>query len=87
MKYATAALVGAAAAGSAHHSRGDEEALFDIGGITDLVILDFFDGIIDIWYDDSDRERYDACYQIIPKMIKDSITLYEKIDWANILDW
>ena len=43
MKYA--AVVGLAAA--AHHSGSDEEPLFDIGGITDLVLLDIFDGFID----------------------------------------
>ena len=63
MKYA--AMLGAAAAASSHHAR-DEDPLFDLGGVTDLQILDFFDGFIDIRFSDSDRQRYDKCYEKLP---------------------
>ena len=85
MKYA-ALVAGVSAGYSAHHAR-DETPLFDVGGLTDGVLLDFFDGFIDVKFNNADRQRYDKCYEKIPSLIKDGIELAEHIDWAHITNW
>ena len=85
MKYA-ALIAGASAAYSSHHAR-DESPLFDVGGLTDGVILDFFDGFVDVHFDNAARVRYDKCYEKIPDLVKDGTKLIQDIDWAHITNW
>ena len=51
------------------------------------MLFDMFDGMIDGFFTDADRERYELCYQAIPKLIKHGIKLVEDIDWKHLSDW
>merc|ERR1719453_918456 len=83
MKYAM--LVGAAAAASSHHAAADNQ-LFDVGGLSDGVLLDFFDGFVDFKFSEDDRKRYDSCYEKVPALILDGYDLIMDIDWKHILN-
>ena len=48
MKYATIFPAVASVVSAKLHS--EETPFFDLYGVTDLILLDFFDGVIEIWY-------------------------------------
>ena len=80
MKFGTA-LVATAAAKSSYHARSSKDPFWEISGVTDLALLDFVDGFIQIKFSKSDALRFDACYENIPKIVREGMSIAEDIDW------